>query len=674
MIKSKIHITILILSGLIFSNLNSLAQKNPTDTNYLKQCVKYSEFYDFLKYDKNILEWYQIDAIAPFFEKLKKVNKEKVVILHIGDSHVQSDIGTGITRAMLQQIFGFGGRGIVFPYQAAGTHSAFDYFAQPNGVWSASKNVDLKPKMNIGISGITVFTTDSTAGFKLIFRKHYYSIQPDFKRLRIYCHKGAESFDLKVKVGGSNTWIEADCHSDTLPYVEVILPKASDTLTFVVDKTSSEQKYFECYGIEIQSMANSGIQYISVGINGAGYHSFFNQNLTTSHLKAIQPDLIIFDIGINDFFRGAFNYQYVMSSINKAVLLFREAVPDAVFMLPNAQDIYYRGRNISNCKDYSVLTRLLAKEQNVVLYDYYNVSGGQYSMLSWAKTGLSQRDRCHLSYKGYKVKGELFCNAILNSYISYLSNKPDSMLVFNNAIDTTNFGKWIINKSTYYNRQEISTSDKINDYKDQTTGTNYTGAATGQYYIVRSGDNLSTIAKRYGVTVADLQRWNNLSDTRINVGQKLLVSKNSTVKSNANTTNTNTTTNQQTAAGSQKVIYTIQSGDNLSSIATKYKVSVDDIKKWNGLTSNNIVAGKTLVIYAPGSNTNTKTTTNTTTKTSNQQTTNTSQNKISTVHFVKSGDTLWSIAQKYNTTVDKIKKDNNLTSDKLSIGQKLTIK
>ena len=179
-----------------------------------------------------------------------------------------------------------------------------------------------------------------------------------------------------------------------------------------VNKTSEEQKYFELYGIEIQGIKNSGIQYMSVGINGAGYHSFFNQNLMKNQLKFINPDMIIFDLGINDFYRGAFNYQYVMSSINKAIAFFKETCPNSVFVLPNAQDIYYRGRNITNCKNYSTLTRLIAKEQNIVLYDYFNISGGPQSMLLWAKNDLAQRDKVHLSYKGYKTKGELFCNAI----------------------------------------------------------------------------------------------------------------------------------------------------------------------------------------------------------------------------------------------------------------------
>jgi LysM repeat protein/lysophospholipase L1-like esterase len=655
---------ILLLFSTTILWLPVFAQNSPTDTAYLKQSIKYSEFYEFLQYDKNIFEWYSNDAIAPFFEKLKNADKKKVTILHIGDSHIQTDIGTGTTRNLLQSIFGYGGRGMVFPYQAAGTHSTYDYYSEVYGKWASSKNVELKPKLNIGISGITVFTNDSTAGFKIIFRRHYYSIQPDFRKLRVYCHKGNESFDFKVKAGNTGEWVSADCSADsTLPYVEVLLPKASDTITLMVKKTKANQKYFELYGVDIESVQDKGISYTSVGINGAGYHSFFNQNLMTSQLKALHPDLIIFDLGINDFFRGAFNYQYIMSSLNKAIEVFRTNCPDASIMLPNAQDIYFRGVNIANCSDYSTLTRLISKEQNLILYDYYNVSGGRYSMLNWSKTGLSQRDRTHLSFKGYKVKGELYCNAMLNSYIMYLDRKPDSLLVFNDRIDTANFAKWVINKSTYYNRQEIIAADKINNYANNPVNT-YVAHTSGQYYTVRSGDNLGSISKRYGVTVSDLQRWNNLSSTRIYAGQKLIVSK------TASSTATNKINQTSTTQGAGKINYTIKNGDNLGSIAAKYKVSVADIKKWNGLKSDNIVAGKVLIIYSGSGSSNS---TNQTNQTSNHNNTVSSQ-KIGSYYIVKSGDSLWSIAKKFNTTVEKIKKDNKKTSDKINIGDKLIIK
>lgn len=636
-----------------------------TDTTFIRESIKYNEYYDFIKFDQNMLEWYKPDAVSLFFEKLGNADKEKVVILHIGDSHLQSDMGSGMSRNMLQGIFGYGGRGMVFPYQAAGTHSTYDYYAKSYGSWDNSKNVAIKPKHNLGVNGITIFTTDSTAGFKIIFRRHYYSIQPNFTKIKLYCHKGPESYDALLTYSSKEKPIKVDCNvEDSLPYIEINLPKASDTLTVMLDKTDSVQKYFECYGLSIESAENNGILYNSVGINGAGFRSFFNQNLMGEQIKNMSPDLIIFDLGINDFFRGSFNYQYIMSSLNKAIDFFRTTVPDAAIMIPNSQDIYFRGRNVKNCEDYSVLSRLVSKEQDVILYDYYNISGGRYSMRNWSKLGLSQRDKTHLSFKGYKLKGELYCNAILNSYYNFLVSTPDSLIAFDNKIDTTDFAKWVVNKSTYYNKQGIASGDKIDDYKNDQV-TNYSSNYTGTdpvYYKIRSGDNLGKIAARYGVSVSEIQRWNNMHSTKIYAGKTLLIYPRG-YSGSKNTNKTNNSNQNYTTSGN-KVYYTIQRGDNLGGIAIKFGVSVKDIKSWNGMSSDKIVAGKKLLIY----------TNKTGAYVSNNSSNNNHSSGLRRSHIVQKGESLWSIAKKYNTSVDRIKKANGLKSDRINVGDKLIIK
>ena len=84
-------------------------------------------------------------------------------------------------------------------------------------------------------------------------------------------------------------------------------------------------------------------------------------------------------------------------------------------------------------------------------------------------------------------------------------------------------------------------------------------------------------------------------------------------------------------------------------IANRFNTTVDEIKRLNNLTSNMLSIGQTLKIPS----------------------TTSSNNYIN--YTVKSGDSLWNIARKYNTTVDAIKSLNNLTSDNLSIGQTLRI-
>ncbi len=97
--------------------------------------------------------------------------------------------------------------------------------------------------------------------------------------------------------------------------------------------------------------------------------------------------------------------------------------------------------------------------------------------------------------------------------------------------------------------------------------------------------------------------------------------------------------------------YVVQKGDSLWSIAKKFGTTVDKLKEINKLSTNILKIGQTLIV---NSNENTS-----------------SNNYI--LYKVKSGDTLWDLANKYNTSVDNLKKLNNLKNDKLSINQELII-
>lgn len=152
------------------------------------------------------------------------------------------------------------------------------------------------------------------------------------------------------------------------------------------------------------------------------------------------------------------------------------------------------------------------------------------------------------------------------------------------------------------------------------------------YYIVKKGDSLWSIANKYGLTVDKLKDINNLSSNMLSVGQKLLI--------NYGTDVDNVNENY----------YVVKSGDTLYSIAKKYGLTVDELKKMNNLSSNTLSINQKLLV-------------------GNDMSTDDNYD----VYVVKSGDTLWGIASKYNTSVDKIKDINNLNSNNLSIGQKLLV-
>ncbi len=148
-------------------------------------------------------------------------------------------------------------------------------------------------------------------------------------------------------------------------------------------------------------------------------------------------------------------------------------------------------------------------------------------------------------------------------------------------------------------------------------------------YIVQDGDSLYSIANKYNVSVNDLIDANNLSSTVLNVNQKLII---------------------PNEKDTMQVTYRVKPGDTLYRIAQEYKISIDELKKANNLSSNILTINQELIIP--------------------QQEV---EEKDYVVYQVEKGDTLYSIAKKYNTKVDTIKSYNNLVNNMLSIGQILQI-
>lgn len=124
----------------------------------------------------------------------------------------------------------------------------------------------------------------------------------------------------------------------------------------------------------------------------------------------------------------------------------------------------------------------------------------------------------------------------------------------------------------------------------------------------------------------------------------------------------------------QRISYKVKSGDYLGRIASRYKVSVNQLKKWNNLRSSNIRVGQILYIYPNGSYPTT-TSSSSGSKSSSKTSASSSKSKSSSVTYtVKSGDSLYKIAKKYpGISADNIKKANGLKSSNIRPGQKLRI-
>ena len=158
-------------------------------------------------------------------------------------------------------------------------------------------------------------------------------------------------------------------------------------------------------------------------------------------------------------------------------------------------------------------------------------------------------------------------------------------------------------------------------------GGKYVAPLGSNYYTVKSGDSLWSISRKFGVTVNELKKVNNLPSNLLSIGQNLIIPG----KKN------NTSSNE----------YVVKKGDTLYGIANKYNVSIDNLKSYNNLSTDSLSIGQKIKIP---------------------------DNKVnSNEYVVKSGDSLYSISRKYGVSVDNLMSVNNLKSTVLSVGQVLKI-
>lgn len=168
----------------------------------------------------------------------------------------------------------------------------------------------------------------------------------------------------------------------------------------------------------------------------------------------------------------------------------------------------------------------------------------------------------------------------------------------------------------------------VADYK----GIKYTAPLGSDYYTVKKGDTLWDIANKYGTTVSKLKSLNNLKSNVLQVGQTLKVS-----------------SSEKEIIPDDYLVYKVKNGDNLSKIAKEYDTTVSTIMKINNLNSDKLAINQQLLLPK-------------TKKTDGEKT-----------YTVKSGDTLSQIAYDNKITTSELKKANNLASDLLKIGQVLII-
>ena len=193
-------------------------------------------------------------------------------------------------------------------------------------------------------------------------------------------------------------------------------------------------------------------------------------------------------------------------------------------------------------------------------------------------------------------------------------------------------------------------------------------------YKIKSGDNLGEIAAKHDVSVADIKKWNKLKSNSVAAGKTLKIQTSERVvtkvkreikmeKSNlvpkTDLLVHNDTKEKDTTKNGLLATHIVQSGDNLKNIAAKYALSVEDLKKWNNLSSDTIQLGSTLNVAGIANTTN--------------EIAHEVNSSSSSYYVVVQGDNLTAIAKKHHVSPLELKAWNHLTDNTIALGSTLIV-
>lgn len=493
---------------------------------------------------------------SPFKSNASTAVKKRFKIVHIGDSHIQSDVLSDAIRQQFQQQFGNAGCGYLFPYSLAKSYGPRGVSARTTGIWIDYKTMSPHLDRGLGITGYGLTTYTPNASIYFNFSEKFKSIP--YQRLKIWHSIDSTSFEVtahQIPVGYTSEY-------GYLPLALIskenfnATPARSWGQTTFEFKTSGDlppplkleflpktphQNHTDFYGFQLESANNSGVEYQSYGVVGSQFTHFIQQaGYSLEQLQILQPNLVIFSFGTNEAYNSKLQLAGYYTTIDAYLDSLQRLLPNTAIVLTSCQDTRSNGKIPPKQQDVNFVLKEIANQRGYAFFDLNRAMGGWNSIYQWQLAGLTLKDKVHFNATGYSLQGKMIAAALLEEY-NQVSTLPIDIDSLNNEIDgyanklklkeskiviPTDSVSFVADSSSLSsNSKDINRSNSPEKPKAKSTPSQIKTTPT-KYIIhtVKPGENLYRIASRYQVSMDAIIRRNNIKNpTAIKPGQKLII-------------------------------------------------------------------------------------------------------------------------------------------------------
>ncbi len=375
--------------------------------------------YPFIHFERNHYQFYtenstNFEKLFYNFQQMIKFRDRKLNFYHIVGSHLQADIYTHEMRTNLQKNWeGLEGeRGLIFPFDLAGTNNPWNYeFKSPNR-WSNYRSVSDRPdSLDYGIMGAVIECQDSSV--QISFKYDKTEVKPGFDKLRIYHNKG--DFPYEMNFGEDEIFVLRKQTNPQIGYTDVFFTDKLDRFDLFFARDTVMNYKLRILGFQL-SNKEPGISYTTIGVNGASLPTYLKNKYFEEQLKEFPPDFFAFSVGTNDANvpYSSFRPEIFRANLDSVLQMVMRANPNCAILLTVPNDAYYKKKQLNkNVAREREMIIQLAKKYEAAVWDMYGIMGELGSSKVWSRNGLMRGDLVHFTASGYKLKGDMFFESFL---------------------------------------------------------------------------------------------------------------------------------------------------------------------------------------------------------------------------------------------------------------------